>query len=261
MSNGSRLPATGIKGNDNIKKGDSRSIRIVSWNILQGGGRRLARICEALTQWSPDIVVLQEVRRGGVAPLTDCLSKLGLNHSFYPDTESARENSLYLASKAPLDAGEFLEQPTALCHILEAETMGMTLLPVHFPQKAAQVPLFEALLTDSSSLLAQPSLIIGDLNCGLPFQDSSQKTFVNARYFQALKDVGWIDIYRQTHGQKAQDFTWVSPRTQRGFRYDHALASPSIAQRNLAMTYDHTVREQRLSDHSALLFDLNLGEP
>lgn len=232
-------------------------MRIVSWNILQGGGRRLEGICAALTEWSPDIVVLQEVRRSSVSRLSEALAGIGLGHDFFPHTKAASDNALFLASKEPLDAGDFLEEPTELCHILEAETQGLTLLPVHFPQKAAQVPLFDAVLKDSDSLLQHDCLLIGDLNCGLPFQDSSEKTFVNARYFQALKDAGWCDLYRQLHGDEARDFSWISPRTQRGFRYDHALAGPTLAARASALQYDHTVRERKLSDHSALLLDID----
>ena len=233
-------------------------MKIVSWNIRQGGGRRLADICDVLVGWSPDIVVLQEVRRSGVAQLSERLSEAGLRYSFYPETGSNSENAPFIASSETLDAGEFLAERTGLCHLLEAQTMGLTLLPLHFPQKAAQVPLFEALLEDSSSLLEHRCLLIGDLNCGLPFIDSTDKTFVNARYFQALKDVGWIDLYRQQHGEAAREFTWISPRTQRGFRYDHALAGSAVAGSMTDFHYDHTVREKGLSDHSGLLLELSL---
>lgn len=231
-------------------------MKIVSWNIRQGGGRRLNEICDVLVGWKPDVVVLQEVRRSGVAQLSERLSEAGLRYSFYPETSSNSENAPYIASRDTLDAGEFLAERTGLCHILEAQTMELTLLPVHFPQKAAQVPIFEALLDDSSSLLQYNSLLIGDLNCGLPFIDSTNKTFVNAKYFQALIDVGWIDLYRQQYGGAAREFTWISPKTQRGFRYDHALAGSAVARSMSNVHYDHTVREKGLSDHSGLLLEL-----
>ena len=231
-------------------------MKIVSWNIRQGGGRRLIGICDVLTGWKPDIVVLQEVRRSGVAQLSEQLSEAGLRYSFYPDTRSNSENAPFIASRETLDAGEFLAQRTGPCHILEAQTMGLTLLPVHFPQKAAQVPLFEALLGDSASLLEYNCLLIGDLNCGLPFIDSTDKTFVNAKYFQALKEAGWIDLYRQQHGDAAREYSWISPRTQRGFRYDHALAGSAVSKSLTDFQYDHTVREKGLSDHSGLLLEL-----
>ena len=232
-------------------------MRIVSWNIQQGGGRRLDGICKALGGWSPDIVTLQEVRAKGVDRLTHALKTAGLTHHFVAPTDTASQNTILIASREGIDAGPFLPDDDGPPHILETETAGLTVLPVHFPQKAAQVPLFEALLTDSESLLCLPALVIGDLNCGLPFEDSSEKTFVNAKYFQALKDAGWEDLYRAANGGDARDFTWISPRTGRGFRYDHALASPKIASRLVSCRYDHTVREAKLADHSALILDLD----
>lgn len=226
-------------------------MKIVSWNIQQGGGRRLDAIIAALKAWAPDVVVLQEVRQSSLA----ALAGIGLPHWFYPETQSASENAPYIASRFDLDAGDFMPMRAGLCHVLEAETNGITILPAHFPQKAAQIPLFEAIQTDSPSLLSLPSLLIGDLNCGIPFQDSSEKTFVNHRRFSELLNAGWIDLYRQRFGDEARDFSWISPRTGRGFRYDHALASPSFATTVTGVQYDHSVREQRLSDHSAMLIE------
>ncbi len=232
-------------------------MKVVSWNILQGGGKRLDGICDAIKGWAPDVLTLQEVRQSSLAHLSKTCNGLGLRHHYLAQTQSASENTLFIAAQGDLDAGDFMPNRPGLCHILEAEVAGLTLLPLHFPQKAAQVPLFEALLTDSASLLDLQSLMIGDLNCGLPFEDSSEKTFVNAKYFQALKDAGWIDLYRHLNGSEARDFTWISPRTGRGFRYDHALASPHLAGRAKSLHYDHWVREEKLSDHSALILTLS----
>lgn len=210
-----------------------------------------------LRGWTPDIVTLQEVRRSGVAQLSERLAVAGLKYSFFPETAGGHENALFLASREPLDAGEFMPERTGLCHILEAQTSGLILLPVHFPQKSAQVALFEALLNDSASLLKYPCLMIGDLNCGLPYIDSTHKTFVNSRYLLGLKEAGRIDLYRQQHGEDAREFTWISPRSQRGFRYDHALADSAVVDRLTGFTYDHKVRESGLSDHSGLVLELD----
>jgi len=235
-------------------------VKLVSWNILQGGGRRLDGIIEALTDFEADIITLQEVRAPSAAKIAAHLRGLGLRHSYMSETASKAQNGIFIAARQPLEAGPFLpvdEDETGLCHILEAETDGLTLLPVHFPQKGAQVPLFEALLADSASLLPLEACLLGDLNCGLPFLDSSEKTFANAKYVQALLDAGWVDLYRQANGEAARDFSWISPRTGRGFRYDQALASPSFAARLSAVYYDHSLREARLSDHSALIIETN----
>ena len=37
-------------------------MRIVSWNIRAGGGRRIARIADQIARWAPDVVALSEFR-------------------------------------------------------------------------------------------------------------------------------------------------------------------------------------------------------
>ncbi len=212
---------------------------------------------EAISGWSPDIITLQEVRGRHVDRITAHLSSIGLRHHYLSDGESDTQNGILIAAREPVEAGDFMEDREGLCHILEAEVAGLILLPVHFPQKAAQVPLFEGLARDTESLLAHDVVLLGDLNCGIPFEDSSEKTFVNTKHFQALKELGWVDLYRHANGPEARDFSWISPRTERGFRYDHALASPSIAQRVQSVQYDHSVRESGVSDHSALIVTLS----
>jgi len=231
-------------------------VRLVSWNILHGGGRRLSGILGAITGWAPDIITLQEMRSRNLAAVRERLSKAGLKFSYMSTSETDTQNGIFIAARTPIDAGDFIENRTGICQILEAEVAGLTLLPVHFPQKAAQVPLFEAISKDSDSLLERDAVLIGDLNCGIPFEDSTDKTFTNARYFEACKDAGWIDAYRHLNGKSARDFSWISPRTGRGFRYDHALVSPSMKTHLLAASYDHGVRETGLSDHSAMILDL-----
>lgn len=231
-------------------------MRLVSWNILQGGGRRLAGILDAIEVWSPDILTLQEMRGRNLGEVRDRLKKIGLEFSYLSTADSDTQNGIFVAARTSIDVGDFIQDRAGICHVLEAEVAGLTLLPVHFPQKKAQIPLFDALAQDSDSLLGLDAVLIGDLNCGIPFEDSTAKTFANARHFQACKDAGWIDAYRHINGAAARDFSWVNPRTGRGFRYDHALVSPSLLPRLSTMAYDHSVREIGLSDHSALILNL-----
>lgn len=118
------------------------------------------------------------------------------------------------------------------------------------PHKRKQIPYFYALL-DEKQLLPGNALIIGDLNCGIPFEDSDTKTFDNTHLFQALLQQGWIDSWRSRHTD-AREFTWISHKGN-GYRYDHCLSSTDFDKRIVSVQYDHEVRESGLSDHSALI--------
>ena len=237
------------------------TVRLLSWNILQGGGRRTEAIVDYLQASRADIVTLQEFRQGPAGErICLTLKRMGLGWQWVAKPPSAAANTLLLAARAPFDAGDFMPHPSGTCHIMEAmfsggSTAGLTLLPVHFPQKAAQVPLFRALAEDSPSLLAGPALLVGDLNCGIPFQDSDSKTFINTAEFSRLLDLGWRDVFRSRH-PSAQTFSWVSPRTGNRFRYDHCLASPAADSLVTSVRYDQEPRLSGFSDHAALLVEL-----
>ena len=233
-------------------------MKILSWNILQGGGRRAGDIVKTIAGHAPDIVTLQEFRRGsGEAEIMAGLKKAGLKFIHIPETEG-KENTILIASKFGFDAGPFLPEPNNPLHMLEAyfseQVLGfeLSLIAVHFPQKKAQIPLFEALKNDSASLLKMNALIIGDMNCGIPLIDSDSKSFAATHYYQDLLQAGWIDSWRSRHIE-AREFTWTSNRTENRFRYDQILASPDMDARFKAVSYDHTPRLEKYSDHSLII--------
>ena len=236
-------------------------MKILSWNILQGGGRRAGDIVKTIASHAPDIVTLQEFRRGsGEAEITAGLKKAGLKFIHIPETEG-KENTVLIASKFGFDAGPFLPEPNNPLHMLEAyfseQALGfeLSLIAVHFPQKKAQIPLFEALKTDSASLLKMNALIIGDMNCGIPLIDSDSKSFAATHYYQDLLQTGWIDSWRSRHIE-AREFTWTSNRTENRFRYDQILASPDMDKRFKAVSYDHDPRLSKYSDHSLIIAEI-----
>ena len=53
----------------------------------------------------------------------------------------------------------------------------------------------------------------------------------------------------------SSDGTWLSHR-KNGFRLDHAFASPEAAARVTSCRYSHREREAGLSDHSAVIVEI-----
>ena len=238
-----------------------KPLRILSWNILHGGGSRCDQILSAIDAHDPDIISLQEFRHGKSKPvLLDGLKSLGLDTVFSPETSSARENSLIIASRLPMVAETFPDNSVpakAISASIEVSpTVDLNLIAVHFPQKKKQIPLFNALLGLPQPWLDGKSLLIGDFNCGIPLVDSETKTFYATQLFQKLLSDGWCDTWRERNPD-AREYTWVSSRKSNGFRYDHALASSALNELILDVRYDHTVRERKASDHSLILLDLD----
>ncbi len=238
------------------------SLRIFSWNILHGGGARCEDILAAIKDSKAHIVTLQEFRHGKSMPIIlDGLKELGLTTIYAPATRTARENSLIIATSLPMEAGVFPLPHSGQVHALKASIelsplLSLNMIAVHFPQKRAQVPLFNALLDLPSEWLDGHSLLIGDFNCGIPLQDSDTKTFYATQMFQQLLQDGWRDAWRQRYPE-AREFSWVSTRKSNGFRYDHALASERLNDLIIDVKYDHDVREKKYSDHSSMLMELD----
>jgi len=238
-----------------------KPLRILSWNILHGGGTRCEQILSVIEEHDPDIVSLQEFRHGNSKPvLLDGLKSLDLDSVFAPETSDARENSLIVASRLPMTAESFPDSSVpakAISAKIEVSpTVDLNLIAVHFPQKKKQIPLFNALLELPPVWREEYSLLMGDFNCGIPLIDSETKTFYATHLFQQLLSDGWHDTWRERNPD-AREYTWVSTRKSNGFRYDHALASRALNDIILDVRYDHTTREQKASDHSLILIDLD----
>jgi exodeoxyribonuclease-3 len=232
-------------------------LRILSWNILHGGGSRVEQVIAAISEATPDIVVLQEFRHGRHGQMiTQALSAAGLEEIYAPATDNARQNTLVVASRYPMQCEIFPDNAVRPARAVSAAVevsaaFSFNILALHLPQKQAQIPYFTSMLELPRTWLAGHSLLLGDLNCGIPFEDSETKTFYATHLFQQLLHLGWRDAWRKRHPD-AREFSWVSTRKQNGFRYDHALVSPLADEIIKSVSYNHVVREKKLSDHSSL---------
>lgn len=237
------------------------SIKLLSWNILQGGGKRAMGIAEQLEAIQPDIVTLQEFRNGKSAPvILGALNKLGLEQHHLAQSTAAK-NTVMVAARMPFETHTWADDldPTLCTHVqfnfTDTSVDTLDIFAGHLPQKRAQVPYFDTLgKLDINEYEA--ALIIGDLNCGIPFEDSETKSFVNTHMFQSLLRNGWTDSWR-SRNVDAREYSWVSARGN-GYRYDHCLTTKNADTLITKIDYLHDVREERLSDHSAMLIELKL---
>ena len=236
-------------------------MKILSWNILHGGGKRAPEILNAIEKEQPDIVTLQEFRHGsGKQVLLDGLNAIGLDEQFVPETNSARDNTVIVASSYSFQATVFpkdSELPARAVRAFFPDLAELNVVAAHLPQKTKQPPYLNALNDLDKSFLKENSIIIGDLNSGIPFEDSETKSFEHTYLFQQLLRNGWVDAWRSRNKEK-HEFTWISTKQKNGFRYDHALASDQLDQKVAYIQYNHEVRLQGASDHSYLVVEIDL---
>ena len=138
--------------------------------------------------------------------------------------------------------------------IVACRVGSLTIAGVYFALNHQKASLFDYLLAKPAEL-GDDYLIIGDFNTGRHRVDEVGATFFCEDRFAALPAAGFHDLWRQSNGEEAREFSWASHRGG-NFRLDHAFGSPKAAARLIDCSYDHSTRPG-LTDHSALVVNLS----
>ena len=231
-------------------------LRLLAWNIRQGGGTRLPAITEALARHDADILILSEYRGGPSGDrLRLALAALGYRHATGV-TPPAGRNGVLIAARQPFD------EHGAVCAVLpepyrmvQIECAGLRLCGVYMPNLLRKVPYWEGLIAALSVVADRPALAIGDFNTCRAYVDEPGAIDATAHFIDKLEAVGFCDLWRRRNPE-GREFSWYSTRGN-GFRIDHAFLSPAMASRAVAVRYSHDDRRVGLSDHSPLILDLD----
>lgn len=233
-------------------------MRIVSLNIMQGGGTRVDKILLKLDKYSPDIIVLGEFRinsRGD--KIHNYLRDRGFKYFIAGKPEKINHNTVSIFSKVPFDVKSISYDLGVYSHrVVEAVFTNFILLGVYFPNKTKKKPVFEYLLEYCLDNLNDKVAIIGDFNTGKHYIDEEHKTLLFSEYINKMEELGWIDGWRMFHNDK-KDYTWYSNKGI-GFRIDHIFCSPNFTQVLSKVEYSHQIREEKITDHSALIVEINI---
>lgn len=233
----------------------SRPLRLLAWNIRQGGGSRLRAIAEALLGHDADVLVLSEYRGGDSAlRLCETLERLGYPHVTTPRPPPGKSGVLIAALRrfrAHAVVSEQLPEPYRLVRV---EIGRVALFGVYMPNLRAKVPYWEALVAGLAAKAGEQAVAIGDFNTCRAYLDEAGAIDRTAYFMDRVEEIGFCDLWRQRYPQE-REFSWYSRRGN-GFRIDHAFLSSGLAARAGAVRYSHGERLSGLSDHSPLLLDL-----
>ncbi|MGE5269000.1 MAG: exodeoxyribonuclease III [Thiohalocapsa sp.] len=232
-------------------------MRLLAWNIRQGGGKRLPAIARALAEHDADVLVLSEYRGGDSAVrLRAALHGIG-----YPHVSAALPtgggNGVLIAARTAFDETDTispaLPEP---CRIVRAYFGALCVYGVYMPNLLKKIPYWQALIAAlAAESLGAESVALGDFNTCRAFVDEPGAIDLTAHFLDEIERVGFCDLWRRRHPE-GREFSWYSNRGN-GFRIDHAFLSPALAGRAGAVRYSHAEREDGLSDRSVLLLDLD----
>jgi exodeoxyribonuclease III len=240
-------------------------MRLVSWNILAGGGSRCGAIVTLLQRHDADVIVLQETIPTRATDLCHVLGRAGYSHCFSAP-RGPKDRGLCVLARIPLQrVAEPMPHHASIYPRgwLEVELMecGSRIAAVYGP---AEGPSLSAFWDEAAAWLVcrttRPFIMLGDFNAGASGVDAEDYRFKAGRGFAQLGGIGLVDLWRREHGDR-REHTWFSrpgaDRPRRGLRIDHAFASPMLADRVTSCRYDHEARESGWSDHSLLIVDVS----
>jgi exonuclease III len=258
-------------------------VLLVSWNVA-GRGTRLHEQADRVLELEPDVVCLQEVTPVTAGAWIERLTDAGLAPELAPlpvAREGSRPLAVLTAARAPLQILSVADVPWPE-RVLAARAGPFEIVNVHSPVSPkpdlAKVRTHEAVFEHLRSG-AGPRVVLGDLNTPRrEHADGSVWTFARTRsgrlrpergerwdaaesaLIRGLEPDGFRDAFRELHGFDSKEPTWEWPRTGGGYRLDHLIASAEVEVTECAYRHDWR-REDKLSDHSALVAELHVAAP
>jgi exodeoxyribonuclease III len=227
-------------------------LKLLSWNILQGGGSRTSDVIKFLLAQQPHVIVLSEFRNNEHGALIR--SRL-LAAKFLFQAVSCTEpdtNSVLIASKLPCNFRLFLDSKLEFSHsVIAADFAAFHLYGVYLPHKKKH-ELFPLLRKETE--LYRPAIIAGDFNTGKNYVDQQGDSFWYTDELTKLEKSGMSDAFRYIHGDE-RAYSWFSHEGN-GYRYDHTWTSQELLPMLQSCDYAHGPRLDRISDHAPMILVL-----
>ncbi len=225
-------------------------LKILSWNIQQGGGSRTNKICTHLSNYGADIIILSEYKNNenGLTIRKHLLSKGYLFQNV--GAAPSGTNSVAIFSKLPCN--QFLfpgSDPEFSNNVICSEFPVFKVYGMYLPHKKKHV-LFDFLLEEIKN--EKPCLLAGDFNTGINYVDQVGNSFWYTEKLAALAKANYVDAFRLKHND-VKEYSWYSHQGN-GYRYDHTYIQNALSPVTKDCFYLHEWREMKLSDHSPMVY-------
>ena len=223
-------------------------MRVLTWNIWNGGEGRVDAIERVLREQDADVVALQEASDREIVEALG--SRLGMEVVY---GEANRAFAVAWLSRLPMTGTRNHRLPVLEKTLLEVQVDGLSLFATHLsagrtkahePHRVAEA---EAILT----LIADADLLVGDFNAVHPDDDiglpppEEELEHVSRRPIELVLDAGFVDCFRELHPSE-RGWTYLSWHPWARLDYVFAQRIPGSCD----------VVETRASDHFALVADL-----
>ncbi|MEU3355137.1 endonuclease/exonuclease/phosphatase family protein [Streptomyces sp. NPDC037389] len=243
-----------------------RELRLIAANVEGAPTARTQRLLSWLYESGANVLVLSEVRFGpGAHRLVSDLEASGYTVRLRDrDPDDAYAYAVVVATKgytnAPVALSFSTPRMTAVrleTHLGPIDLIGLYSLTNGMTaessqrRRAFQEQVLTALHDHLKANPDVPIAIAGDFNVLEPGHQPPCDLFAQHDYtfYSELLALGLTDAYRHLNPDGAEA-TWHGP--QGGQRLDHTLLSTNLAPSVRACRLEHTIRSQKISDHSAI---------
>lgn len=236
---------------------------VLTLNVANPSAARAERQLAWLSERPEQVLVLTEMSpSGGSRLLRDRLRSAGWDVRAGELTGGERGTAIATRLRAEPSEGDIVE---FLPSRVEAVALGpLDVVGIYVPSRDESIEKTERkrrFCAALSGLLAdrpaRDAVILGDLNVLEPIHRPHYGVFRDWEYrlYDEFLVRGFVDAYRLQHPSD-MEYSWVDYEN-RGYRFDHAFVTASLAAQVLACEYVHSCREEGLSDHSALTIALD----
>lgn len=247
-------------------------MRILAVNVKAGGlNAQIDALVQRALGHRADVYVFSEFRDTPTgAFIRETLERKG--YMFQSYSRGHRGNGVLVAAREPFDP---VHNPAGLPEdgypnaMIECVFAQLHVIGVYLPGQDRKRPHLEYLISLARIMDEHeiPAIIIGDFNSGRNETDIEAnvgKTQLADEFSTAdlygLLERQWREAWLHKHPDK-REFSWYPrmgpPLRKNGWRLDKAFISRALLPRMRNAFYDHDFRLEGLTDHSALIVDLD----
>ena len=172
-------------------------MRVLTWNLQHGGGRRIGRIAEALRPYEADVLDLSEYRNNGPgADLRSRMKEQGYAHHAAPEGPPGL-NPVLVAARLEFEAETFPGQMADpelgdfSTSVMLARFDSLNVFGLYLPGEERKRPVFDFLLNLPERYLQEDTVLIGDMNTGRHHEDEAEATFTSTSSTPFWRRGGW----------------------------------------------------------------------
>ena len=257
--------------------------KIATWNV-NSVRARLPRVLEWLQEFSPDVLLLQEIKViDEHFPFME-IQDLGYNLAIHGQKTY---NGVAILSKAPIEnirCGLPGDPADEQARYIEAVTGGLRVASIYLPNGNPvpgekfnyKIRWMDRLISHTFELLKnEEAFVLGgdynvipeDIDCYEPenWADDALCQTQSRKRFRSLLNLGLTEAFRALHPEPGHYSYWdyTGGAWQKGFgiRIDHILLSPQASDRLISCDIDKTPRgKEKPSDHTPVWCEIENKE-